>query len=450
MSLTMNGSESRKLHRYTLAAIAVGITCLFLWMIREFLIALLLAALLSGLFNGLYTSLRTRLGGRRALASAITVAIVSLLVVIPVGGFFALVTTEALALIEAAQPWLQTQLDNRSELSRRLLETDIGQMLVPYQDQVLQHLTSAAGSAGSLIASGISSLAQGTLSFVLMLFVMLYAQFFFLKDGKTTLYKILYYLPLPPEDENRMLEKFVSVTRATIKGTLVIGALQGALGGMALAAVGVKGALVWGTIIAVLSVIPGLGPPLVWMPVVVYLALVQRYTAAVLLFGWCAGVVGTIDNLLRPRLVGRDTEMSDLMVLLSTLGGIVLFGALGIIVGPLVGALFITIWDLYGAAFTDVLPEPDLVPSVLPRPPSVPDNPWQAPWATPAPASQTPASTSERHAAYDAPPLPGNLVPRVPGRVERARTSGADTTQESVETERDSQESVPPNETTLR
>src|SRR5690606_27602399 len=223
-------------------------------------------------------------------------------------------TTEALALIEAAQPWLQTQLDNRSELSRRLLETEIGQLLVPYQDQILQHLTSAAGSAGSLIASGISSLAQGTLSFVLMLFVMLYAQFFFLKDGKTTLYKILYYLPLPPEDENRMLEKFVSVTRATIKGTLVIGALQGALGGIALAAVGVKGAVVWGTIIAVLSVIPGLGPTLVWVPVVVYLALVQRYTAAILLFSWCAGVVGTIDNLLRPRLVGRDTEMSDLMV----------------------------------------------------------------------------------------------------------------------------------------
>lgn len=230
----MNSTESRKLHRYTLAAIAVGITCLFLWMIREFLIALLLAALLSGLFNGVYTRLKTRLGGRRAVASAITVAIVSLLVVVPVAGFFALLTAEALALIEAAQPWLQMQLDNRSELSRRLLDTEIGKLLAPYQDQVLQHLTSAAGSAGSLIASGISSLAQSTLSFVLMLFVMLYAQFFFLKDGKATLYKILYYLPLPPEDENRMLDKFVSVTRATIKGTLVIGALQGALGGLGL------------------------------------------------------------------------------------------------------------------------------------------------------------------------------------------------------------------------
>lgn len=371
----MTGGESRKLHRYTLAAMAVGITCLFLWMIRSFLTALLVAALLSGLFNPVYSRLKNALGGRRALASAITVALVSLLVVVPVAGFFALVTSEALQLIDIGQPWLQTQLDNRSELGKALLNTQLGKMLTPYQDQVLENVTSAAGAAGSWIASGISSLAQGTLSAVLMLFVMLYAQFFFLKDGKAMLYKILYYLPLPPEDENRMLEKFVSVTRATIKGTLVIGAAQGALGGVGLAVAGVEGALVWGTIMAVLSVIPGIGPALVWFPVVVYLALVQRFTAAVLLFIWCAAVVGLVDNLFRPRLVGRDTEMSDLMVLLSSLGGILLFGAVGIVVGPLIGALFITAWDLYGAAFRDLLPKPDIVPSILPGPP-VPSNPW--------------------------------------------------------------------------
>ncbi len=439
----MNADESRKLHRYTLAAIAAGITCLFLWMIREFITVLLLAALLSALFNGLYTNLKTRLGGRRALASAITVAIVSLLVVVPVAGFFALLTTEALALIDAAQPWLQTQLDNRSELSRRLLDTEIGQMLAPYQDQVLEHLTSAAGSAGSLIASGISSLAQSTLSFVVMLFVMLYAQFFFLKDGKAMLYKILYYLPLPPEDENRMLEKFVSVARATIKGTLVIGALQGALGGAGLAAVGVEGALVWGTIIAVLSVIPGLGPTLVWVPVVVYLALVQRYTAATLLFSWCAGVVGTVDNLLRPRLVGRDTEMSDLMVLLSTLGGIVLFGALGIVVGPLVGALFITVWDLYGAAFKDVLPKPDIVPSILPGPPPEGVEPWHPSWSASDLPGQTPFPRSTRDSEVG-PPIAAHAVPRIPNReAPRTETPTPRPTTDALEPE-------PTSEKTLR
>lgn len=421
----MTNPESRKLHRYTLAAIAVGITCLFLWMIREFLTALLLAALLSGLFHPVYSRMKNALGGRRAVASAITVGLVSALVVVPVAGFFALVATETLELIEVAQPWLQTQLDNRSELSRRLLETDIGKLLLPYQDQLLEHLTSAAGAAGSWVASGISSLAQSALSFVLMLFVMLYAQFFFLKDGKAMLYKILYYLPLPPEDENRMLEKFVSVTRATIKGTLVIGALQGLLGGIGLAAVDTEGALVWGTIMAVLSVIPGIGPALVWFPVVVYLALVQRYTACTLLFLWCAGVVGTVDNLLRPRLVGRDTEMSDLMVLLSTLGGIVLFGAVGIVMGPLVAALFVTAWDLYGTAFRDVLPKPDIVPSILPGPPGL-GNPWGAmPWS--AGPEETPISTGARSSPSEGrSAFPHNLAPRPQLREELRREPNDD------------------------
>jgi predicted PurR-regulated permease PerM len=369
------GPESHKLHRYTLAVMALGITGLFLWMIQEFLMALMLAALLSGVFHPVFGKLKVFMGGRRALASATTVLLVSALVIVPLVGFSALLTTQALDLTESARPWIETQLRDRSQLSDRLMNTRFGHILEPYKDELLQRLAGLAGAAGSWIASALSSLAQGTLSFVFMLFVMLYAQFFFLKDGKATLYKILYYLPLPADDEDRMLDKFVSVTRATIKGTLVIGALQGALGGIGLGMVGVEGAVVWGTIMAVLSVLPGIGPALVWFPVVSYLLLVGRITEGLVLLAWCALVVGSVDNLLRPRLVGRDTQMSDLMVLLSTLGGIVLFGAAGIIVGPIVGAMFITIWDLYGLEFRDVLPKPGITQSVLPGP-VVPPNPW--------------------------------------------------------------------------
>jgi len=201
-----------------------------------------------------------------------------------------------------------------------------------------------------------------------MLFVTLYSMFFFLIDGRAILRKILYYLPLPPEDENQMLDRFVSVTRATVKGTLVVGIVQGALAGGAFAVCGIKGAAFWGTVMAVLSVLPGVGTALVWIPGVIYLAIVDRYTAAIGLFAWCAAVVGTIDNVLRPFLVGKDTKMSDLLILLSTLGGIVLFGFTGFVIGPLIAALFVTAWDLYGIAFADLLPEPDPVPSVVPPP----------------------------------------------------------------------------------
>jgi predicted PurR-regulated permease PerM len=153
-----------------------------------------------------------------------------------------------------------------------------------------------------------------------------------------------------------MLERFMSVSRATIKGTLIIGSVQGALGGLSFWVAGIKGAAVWGTMMAVLSAIPGLGHALVWVPVAVYLGLSGQWSSAIGLFVWNAFVVGSVDNFLRPWLVGKDTELPDIVILVSTLGGLVLFGPLGFIVGPIVAALFVTVWELYGAAFADLLP----------------------------------------------------------------------------------------------
>ena len=204
-----------------------------------------------------------------------------------------------------------------------------------------------------------------------MLFVMLYAMFFFLTGGRALLRKILKYLPLPSEDENRMLDGFVSVTRATIKGTLVIGAVHGALQGLAFWAVGIRGAALWGTAMAVLSVMPGIGSAVVWLPAVIFLGLSGRWDAAIGVALWCSAVVGVVDNVLRPRLIGKDAQLSDLLILLSTLGGLLLFGVTGFVTGPIIAALFVTIWDLYGAAFKDVLPEPDLPVSVIPPAPAL-------------------------------------------------------------------------------
>ncbi|MFP6640863.1 MAG: AI-2E family transporter, partial [Myxococcota bacterium] len=180
--------------------------------------------------------------------------------------------------------------------------------------------------------------------------------FFFLRDGQGILEKILYYIPLKSEDELRMVEKFVTVTKATLKGTLVIGIVQGALGGAAFAVIGIEGAAFWGTVMAVLSIIPGIGTALVWIPAAIWLFVNGNNTAAIGLTIWCIAVVGTVDNLLRPRLVGRDTQMSDLLIMLSTLGGLILFGGTGLVVGPIVAALFVTVWEIYGTAFSDYLP----------------------------------------------------------------------------------------------
>jgi predicted PurR-regulated permease PerM len=176
-------------------------------------------------------------------------------------------------------------------------------------------------------------------------------------DGDKLLEKILYYLPLQDHDEQQMLDRFTSVTRATLKGTAVIGILQGGLAGLAFWVVGIPSATFWGVIMVVLSIIPSVGTALVWVPVALILGLGGAVGKAVGLVVFCGLVVGSLDNLLRPILVGKDTQMHELMIFFGTMGGIFMFGMIGVIIGPIIAALFVTIWEIYGQAFEDILPD---------------------------------------------------------------------------------------------
>ena len=191
---------------------------------------------------------------------------------------------------------------------------------------------------------------------------MLYSMFFFLMGGREILDQVMRLFPLEATDKDLLLDKFVSVSRATIKGTLIIGIVQGGLAGLAFAVVGIKGAVFWSAIMAVLSIIPGIGTALVWVPAVGYLFATGQTIPAIGLLLWCAVVVGTADNVLRPLLVGKDTEMPDLMVMLSTFGGLALFGAIGLVIGPVIAALFLTMWRIYSDTFADVLSTPGVSP----------------------------------------------------------------------------------------
>lgn len=355
-----------------LILLVIAISLLFVAMIRDFLIALLMAAILSGMFHPLYRRLERAFRGRRALASATTIILVLLLIVIPLIAFLGLVANQALDLSERVRPWVEGQISEPTVLDQLIERVPLLGAIEPYRQGILERLGDLAGRIGSFAVGLVATAARSTAMFVLLLFVMLYAMFFFLIDGRRTLNQILYYLPLPPADEERMLDKFVSVSRATLKGTLIIGLVQGALCGAAFFVLGIEGAAFWSAVMAVLSVVPGVGAAIVWVPAAIYLFAVGRVVPAVGLALWCALIVGSVDNLLRPWLVGRDTQMSDLLILLSTLGGLVLFGAVGIVIGPIVAALFVTVWDLYGIAFKDLLPPAE---SATPRPSAPPDPP---------------------------------------------------------------------------
>jgi predicted PurR-regulated permease PerM len=354
-----------RLRRVILVVVALGITLLFLGMISEYLIALLLAALAAGILNPWNKRLVRRLKGRRTLASGISVALLLVLGIGPIVVFAVIVGMQAVDIAQAVGPWARDRLTEGPTFNRLVERFPELETIRPYRDQIIAKLSELGSHIGAAAVAAVAVAARETLSFFLLLFVMLYATFFFLIDGRETLRKILYYLPLPPEDEERLVARFVSVARATLKGTGVVGIAQGGLGGLGFWVAGIEGAALWATIMAVLSVLPGVGTALVWVPAVVYLFAVGKTLAAILLAAWCVLVVGTIDNFLRPRLVGKDTKMSDLLVLLSTLGGLTMFGAVGVVIGPIIAALFVTVWEIYGEVYRDVLPEPP--PLSIPR-----------------------------------------------------------------------------------
>jgi predicted PurR-regulated permease PerM len=336
-----------------LLLLALGITIAFYWVIAKFLLALLLATVLAGMAHPFYSRLRKRCGGRSSLAAGITVALSLVIVIIPLLLFVGVLVGEAASVSEAAGRWITEQVGPTGELRTKLAEDPDIQRLLPYQDEIIAKISQMTAKAGSFVAQGLAFGARGTAEFLLLVFVLLFAVFTFLIDGESMLTAVLRFTPLSESDKKRLLGTFVSVGRATIKGTLVIGIMQGGLAGLAFWVVGIQGAIFWGVVMTVLSIIPGIGTALVWVPAVVFLALDGQVGAAVGLALWCALVVGTIDNILRPILVGKDIQMPDLFVMLTTLGGLSLFGAAGILVGPLIGALYLTVWRMWGSAIDE-------------------------------------------------------------------------------------------------
>lgn len=356
---------SRERFRKTfLLLLTLGISILFLAVIRGFLMSVLLAAIFSGMAYPLYRQLLRRLRDRPAWASAATILLLLLLIGLPLIGFLSLVAGQALELSEAAGPWIQRQISGSGEFGGFLDRITVLEGfpflrdLLPESEVILAKAAEAVSGAGAFLVASLAGITRGTLTFVLHLFVTLYAMFFFLMDGPALLNKILYYVPLTPEDEARLVARFVSVARATLKGSFFIGVVQGLLAGTGFMVAGVPGAAFWGTVMVVASMIPAVGAGLIWVPAVFYLLVAGKPLAALGLLAWCVLVVSTVDNILRPRLVGRDTRIPDLLILLSTLGGIGFFGVPGVVVGPIIAALFVTVWHLYGEAFGDWLPGP--------------------------------------------------------------------------------------------
>jgi len=352
----MTPITEERFRRAFVILIVIAISAAFVAMIRMFLLTILLAAIFSGVARPLYLRLQDGLRGHPGLASAATIVLLLVLVITPLILLAGAVANEALRVADNVRPWIDARLAEPSLLDEAISRVPYIEYIEPHRAEIMTRAAELVGAIGTFLASSVSAATRGTVMFFLHFSLLLYTMFFFLMDGPRMLQSVMWYLPLADADKQQMLEKFTSVTRATLKGTVVIGVTQGTLAGLAFWVVGIDGAIFWTTLMIVLSIVPGIGAALVWVPAVILLIAQGAVWQGLGLTLFCGLVVGTVDNVLRPRLVGRDTKMHDLLILFSTLGGLFFFGVSGFIVGPILAALFITAWEMFGVTFRDVLP----------------------------------------------------------------------------------------------
>jgi len=253
--------QQRLVNRTVLVLVLLVISVFFLKVIQPFLMAIFLAALFAALFTPLYRRLLQLVGQREGVASILTILTVLVFVFVPLALVFGTVLTQALDIAQSARPWVQ-ELAEPGTISSMLESMPFYEQLLPYREVVFDWLSNFVGTLSRWAIDMTQSATLGTVNVLITVLIILYTMFFFLMDGDRLLYMVLYYLPLNNDDETKLLSRFVSVTRATLKGTAVIGFLQGALAGAALWFAGIPSALFWAVVMMFLSVVPGVGTAL--------------------------------------------------------------------------------------------------------------------------------------------------------------------------------------------
>lgn len=345
-----------KIRNTIFIALLTGITIIFFWMIKEFAYPIFWAAILACIFYPVYKYLNNKINVPN-LSTAITLMLVILIIVLP----FSLITT--LVLRESIDLYVEFT-SNSHEFRQNLTTAAEWIKNNPYtaplniNDAVIVEKLSEIGkTVTAFLFTSAKKITQNTIIFGIMLFITFYSLFFFIRDGEKLLKKLMHLSPLGNENEKLLYKKFTSTARATIKGSLIIGLIQGTLGGIMFAMVGIKGAVIWGILMVLLASIPALGTYFIWLPAAIVMIIIGRVYEGVAMILFGSLVIGTIDNFIRPILVGRDSQMHPLIVLLSTLGGIVVFGITGFIIGPIIASLMLAFWEIYETNYKKNLDE---------------------------------------------------------------------------------------------
>jgi predicted PurR-regulated permease PerM len=338
--------DFKKIQTFVFFLLLASVGYLFVLMLWPYVMGLFWAAVIAAIFYPVYEWIFKRVKQKNTSA-LLTMLLVVVIVALPlsiVGSITVQQTvglTEQLrdpATIEQAREYADTLLENdlvEGAIGEGDVETRIEEITQIASDKALEWVQAGSGNVLMLLVN---------------LLVMLYALYYMFKDGPRWLERLMHLVPLGDENEKVLFEKFVSTSKATLKGTILLGGMQGVMGGLLFWALGVPSAAFWGLVMVVLSIIPAVGAPLIWGPTAAYLLVSGSVWQGVVMI-----VVGILislsDNLLRPPLVGRDIQMHPIVILLSTIGGLALFGISGVVIGPMVAAFFLAFLQMYEAKY---------------------------------------------------------------------------------------------------
>ena len=336
--------------------VLVAVTLAFGWILWPFYGAVFWGVVMAILFSPLFRRLLKAMPERRTLAALATLLVFLVIVILPMTLITGMLVKEGNGL------YLRIQ---SGELNFGKLFGQIVAVLPSWITNLLdrfglgnladlQNLIGTRLAAGSqAVATQALNIGQNAFDFVVSFFIMLYLMFFLLRDGASLTRRMRDAIPLDAVTKRKLFNKFTTVVRATVKGNVLMAFAQGVLGGLAFWFLDIHATVLWAVLMAFLSLLPAVGAALVWVPVAAYFLATGAVWEGVALTLWGVLVIGMVDNVLRPVLVGKDTKMPDYVVLISTLGGIGVFGLNGFVIGPVIAAMFMAVWDIFSNNMED-------------------------------------------------------------------------------------------------
>jgi len=331
--------------------IIVGIGMYFIF--KPFLIAIFVAFILSQLFKSWYIKL-LKIFKKPSLTAMVSTSLIFLIIFLPLIFIGKLAITELISSYQTVVSgnFQETTLSLRNDFLTRLnnyplLSQKINSASM-FSENNLSTLSQNVGNSLTIMAKYIY---QGTSHFLFTLFIIFFCLYYFFKDGDRLINKIINLSPLKNSQEEKLLDNFIAISRATLRGSLIIAIIQGTLTAILFLATGVSSAILLGVIATIFALIPMVGTAVVWLPVGIIMLLLGYTWQGIVILVVGSLIIGSIDNILRPQLVGNKTSLHPLLVFLSTIGGISFFGIAGFLLGPVTAVLFLNLLAIYQSEF---------------------------------------------------------------------------------------------------